>query len=484
MVETACPEQVPREETGFVVNLPPSATAAARVAGAMTEIEAVPAGPRYGGDALRGLARGAGSAFTVNAVGAGLGFLTDLVLARTLGVESYGIYAYVIAWVTILALLGALGFPTALLRFAAAYRAKEQWSLLRGIIRYALRRVLLAGLAVAILGAAAVLALGERLGPELAQTFLVGLAVVPVFALLKVHSSIARAFGRVVAALAPATVLRPGIVLLGVGLLGVSLYPTVNATMAMAIMLLATLLSLALLGATVWRSRPAPLATTPAAAEPQLWQRTSLFLLLMAGTQVVLNRADVIMLGWLADTSTAGIYAIAFRVAALAGFALTAVNLVFAPTLAALHARKDRVGLQATVTSVARWSLTWALLVSLPLLILAEPILGLFGEPFRSGAPALRILLVGQLVGAALGSVSLTMTMTGLERQATVVMAATAGICVALHAVMIPLFGIVGAAIASTVALMGWKVAMAVLVWTNHRITPGVLPAQAGPPTE
>jgi O-antigen/teichoic acid export membrane protein len=87
------------------------------------------------------LARGAISAAGINIATTGLAFLAQVVLARALGADGYGVFAYVTAWVTVLVLLATLGFPTGLLRFAAAYRAREEWHLLRGVIRYAELRV-------------------------------------------------------------------------------------------------------------------------------------------------------------------------------------------------------------------------------------------------------------------------------------------------------------------------------------------------------
>ena len=119
-------------------------------------------------------------------------FLSQLLLARVLGVAGYGAYAYVMAWVTVLALLATLGFQTGMLRFVSAYCAREEWPLLRGVLRYAMQRVSLAGLTIGIVTAGVVLALGDRLGTGVAGTFLVGCAIVLVLALSQVRESIAR----------------------------------------------------------------------------------------------------------------------------------------------------------------------------------------------------------------------------------------------------------------------------------------------------
>ena len=420
------------------------------------------------------LARGAAHAFLINIFGTGLAFLSQLVLARVLGVEGYGIYAYVIAWITVLALLATLGFQTGMLRFAAAYRAREEWGLLRGVIRYATGRVSLAGLATGLLTAGVVVALGDRLAPELAGTFLVGCAMLPFLSLLQVSSSTVRALGGVVLALAPQALVRPAVMLLGIGIATLAFSFAFTPPTAMAVMLIATMFGLGMVGLALRRLRPHELATAGVAYKSREWRRTSLTLLAMTATRVLLSRVDILMLGLLADTTSVGIYAVASRVTDLVAFALAAINTIFAPNIAALHARSDRPALQALVTTTAWWAMLSGLLIAVPLFALTELVLSIFGEAFTAGTVALRILLLGQIVNAAAGSVGPLLTMTGHERQATIVMAMATLAVVALDVVLIPQFGLVGAAVAATLAQVGWNLAFAVLVWRKLAIVPSV----------
>jgi O-antigen/teichoic acid export membrane protein len=420
------------------------------------------------------LARGAASAFIVNILGTAVAFLSHLVLARALSAQGYGVYAYVMAWVTVLALLATLGFQTGLLRFASAYCAREEWQLLRGVIRYAMQRVSLAGLVIGIATAGVVVVLGDRVAPELRRTFLVGCAIVPLLALLDVRGSLVRAFGGVVWALTPQMLVRHGVVLVVVGSCVLASF-TIQPHSAMAVMLLATLLGLVLVSLALRWLRPPGWTTASVAYDVPGWRRASLAFLFMAMMRALLNRIDLLMLGMLTDTASVGVYAVATRVADVVSFALVAINVMFAPSIAALHARSDRVALQAMVTTTAWWAAISALLIGLPLFALAGNALALFGEAFTSGTLTLRILLVGQIVNAAAGSVGPILTMTGHERQAATVPGITALGQVALNAALIPSFGMEGAAVATTIALISWNTAMAVLVWKNLNIMPSLL---------
>ena len=71
------------------------------------------------------VARGGVTAFFVYGVGFGLTYCSQLIIARVVGVDTYGVYAYVFAWMVVLAYFSTLGFDVGLLRFVAAYEAER-----------------------------------------------------------------------------------------------------------------------------------------------------------------------------------------------------------------------------------------------------------------------------------------------------------------------------------------------------------------------
>ena len=95
---------------------------------------------------------GGATAFAIFIASAGVTAGSQLLIARLIGAETYGVYAYVIAWMTILAYLSALGFDIALLRFVSVYQTTGAWSLVRGVIQYAERRVLAVSILVMLAG--------------------------------------------------------------------------------------------------------------------------------------------------------------------------------------------------------------------------------------------------------------------------------------------------------------------------------------------
>ena len=73
------------------------------------------------------LLRGSVGVFVLQTISIGLGLITNMLLARILGVAEYGVYTYIFAWTGLFTVLAMFGFSNVLVREIAAYQAKEEW---------------------------------------------------------------------------------------------------------------------------------------------------------------------------------------------------------------------------------------------------------------------------------------------------------------------------------------------------------------------
>jgi O-antigen/teichoic acid export membrane protein len=105
-------------------------------------------------------------------------------------------------------------------------------------------------------------------------------------------------------------------------------------------------------------------------------------------------------------------------------------------------------------------------------IVLGRFLLGLFGDEFVAAYPALVILAAGQIVNALCGTVGSLMIMTRLHREAATVFGGAAALNIALNAVLIPRFGLNGAAIATSTTVVLWNVVMVVLVVRKLGVNP------------
>lgn len=394
--------------------------------------------PRVGG----GLIRGAGFALLLQILGVGLTYLLHVMLARWLGAAGYGFYAYVLSWATVLATAGALGLPLASLRFVSQHFAGHRWAELRGVLVGAPALVMLGGTAAFFLGAA-----GAGWASADPLPWVLGFACVPLLAQLALGTEIARAIGSISASLAPGRVLRPLLTLLLISMVWAQ---TTDPLAALATTVVALAGVMIVQGIWLYRLVPMEARAAQPIYRPRLWLRAAFPMMVATGTALFLTQLDLLMVGLLLDEHSTGLYSAAAKTAAIIPFVLYALNVAAAPSFAALHERGDVRQLQELASRVARWAFWPSLAFAIALSASAGWILGWFGAPFVAARGVVVLLATAYLFSAGVGSVGYLLNLTGHEHHNARTLIWAAGIDVALNFVLIPMLGILGAALATT----------------------------------
>jgi O-antigen/teichoic acid export membrane protein len=165
--------------------------------------------------------------------------------------------------------------------------------------------------------------------------------------------------------------------------------------------------------------------------------------------------ADLWVVGVYVSEADVGTYAAVGRISQVLLLFLTSVNLLFSPFAADLYARGERERLDALFKSATRWALAATLPVVVILGVAAADVLAAFGPQYIDGETALRILLAGQLVNVATGSVAFVLIMVGRTGVDLVDNVLAVALLVALCAPLSSAEGIEGAALASALVLGG-----------------------------
>lgn len=413
-------------------------------------------------------------AFLVLVASAAIGFLVQLGTVRLIGTESFGVFAYVVAWTTVLGYIATLGFHVSLLKLLPAYQVVEDWEKASGVMRFAALGTTLSGLLLAIgMGVVALAIYGPD--NELGRAFLVGAAVVPLMALRLVGAAAVRAFGGVISSMLPERILRDGLgygFLLLATVLGIS---APDAVTAMAATFVAAVVALGCVHRFLATHRPAPFAAVERHYAPRDWLRPALPLTVIMLADTLMTRGGQLVIGSRGETVDVGVFAVAFSLAQLASLPRLSIASLFAPTVSALYASGNTSGLQHLIGRAAVLSLIGTLAVVLPLVLGAPVLLPWFGPRFVEAEPLLLVLLLGQLAAAASGPQQHLLTMTGHERQGAVLMVAAALGNVALAFVLYPLCGVIGVAAASSVALVAWNIAMTSFLKRRLGLSPGLI---------
>ncbi len=410
------------------------------------------------------LARGATLVFAGNAGLALANLLTQVVLARAMGIEQFGLYTYAFSWMVVLALPAKLGFDTASIRFVSRYFATGDQARLKAYVRRSGLIVVLGGVLV---GGLALLAAGRLAAPVLRHgagpAFTIAALTVPLYVLQLTRAGAAQGLRQIwLGQTAELSRLLAVAALVAVATWGLG--RQVDAQLAMTFQGPAIGLGLVVLWYGLRRRLIAAWAGVEQSAELREWLTVALPLLLVSATHVIMKRTDVLMLGSMVGPAAAGAYAVAARFSDLMIFGLTAANSYAAPMMSELHTLGKTGELQRVARLTARVGAVTTFAALIVLLIASGLLLRLFGPGFEVARPALLILAAGQLINALAGSVGLLMAMTGHQVESAVVLAVSAGLNVGLNYLLIPRFGLVGAAIATALSTVVWNVALAVRV--------------------
>jgi O-antigen/teichoic acid export membrane protein len=318
--------------------------------------------------------------------------------------------------------------------------------------------------------AAAELARGNKLDATLWTSCLLMLALLPIYAVIDLYVADLRALQQFAWAYAPQYLLRPLLVVAVIAVLGGFL--PANALTAVAVWFA---ISVGLWMALAWKVK-ASLANSPAApaVEPGLWWQTITPLAWIAICQMSLAQADVLLVGLFADPTEAGIYSIAVRISGVVGLGLVCINAVGGPLLAEQFALRKPAELQRLATTMAWGGLLLTLPAAIGAIVLAPYVLPCFAADFGRAWLPLGLLVVSQIVNCLMGSVGQLLAMTGQQRASARVLIVFATLHIVLCAIAVPLWGMLGAALATTLVRIGWNLLLVREVWTHLRINPTV----------
>jgi O-antigen/teichoic acid export membrane protein len=270
-------------------------------------------------------------------------------------------------------------------------------------------------------------------------------------------------------------VAREGVLFAGVlcGYLSVGLYTGAHAIMTLTVA--GSVLALVVATRFMRRLLPAALSGAEPAYDAPAWRQAALPLVIVTAVEALFDKTGVLILGLSGANRDAGIFALVFSMAMLVVLPRTAVDTMFAPRIARLYAEKKYGEVQGLVVKAALLSLAGGACVVAGLEVVARPVLGWFGSEFAAGETPLLILLLGQLFAAGLGSQLLVLAMTGNEADAARILTLSAAANLVMCTLLVGLFGLVGAAIATAAALVAWNVLMARDIWKKLQLWPGVV---------
>ncbi len=384
--------------------------------------------------------------------GAGLGFAAQLLAARMLGAEEFGRYSLMFVWLLVLGYLASAGSGHLICRFVAQYAKAGDRKSAGGLLRAALAAVL--GVALVI---AAVAIVTISFGPfGLDQNYILlgvlALSAIPLVALQDYLESIARGLDKPTLGIGPAFLVRHLAIIAGLlALLAMGRNATALTVMSFTIAgLYASVIIQYLL---LQRHLRGMLSEAPAQYDLYHWFKTALPMAGADVTEMLLLNADILILGLFVEPELVAYYFAATRLAQILAYVPYGATAATAQKYAALAAPADRRELQGLIGKTATLATAATAFGALLLALFAGPLLSLFGAGFDLAAPVVVLLAFGILLACAFGPGEDVLNMLGEERVCSIGFSVALIANIALNFALIPLFGIMGAAIATVSAL-------------------------------
>ncbi|MFL7053369.1 hypothetical protein BCS65_19985 [Vibrio cyclitrophicus] len=177
-----------------------------------------------------------------------------------------------------------------------------------------------------------------------------------------------------------------------------------------------------------------------------------------------------IYLGYVGQEGELSGFVVAQKISLFAGVVLIAANKFASPKMAKAHAIGDIQGLKDIYFKTSAFVSAVSFPITLIIVFSSSEILGFFGERFIDFALPLYILVFGQFINLATGSIGYLMMMTGGAKTYRNVLLICTVISVLLTIILVPCYGAIGAAIGLSALLIGSNLTTLVLVLRKYQL--------------
>jgi O-antigen/teichoic acid export membrane protein len=416
----------------------------------------------------RDVTRGVTGTILLKVGSGGLAFALFSLAARTMSPEAFGVFAAWLCVAQIGSVVGLVGQELVLVRFLNEYQVQERTDLTKGVLFFSLKIASIATL-VAIAAIAAMAGIkGET-----------GLLILAVACFMSVNSGLM--LGSQIARSLVSILMGEGnreffwrivVVLFLAGVLFAN--GRLTPTELFTVMAAAMLVGLTVQAFSIAAALP-DLRDVVAGSEAKRWKASGLQFWFASILEAANQYFDVILIYWMLDAATAGIYFAASRLANVFAMLSAALYTYAARRLPTLYFSKNHEEFKHTLVLMAEVT---ALCVVSGLFVIwvgAPHLLGLFGPAFAAQQWTLIVLAIGTAFQAAGGPAGAILQLTGHEGGYVPVVAANVLLRLLGFLIFIPWLGVLGAALSATLSLAIATIALNVLCRRRTGVDPSIL---------
>ena len=427
---------------------------------------------------LTTVARGAGIIFFGMIIGNLLGMVNQVLMGRFLGPGNYGLFNLGMSVMAIFCVLPHFGLGSALTQFIPYNIKNNRYDKVKAGIDFSLKFCLIVGVLVSIVLFILSDAIAIKVfhNSELELVIKVLCIALPFWALHNTSAGFIQAFKKpeyyAYIENISMKALQISIFVISI-LLGYRLFGALFAFICAAIF--ASIAYIYILYSKLYPSLNISIFNPKQKKGPVEKELVSLSwpLFLSGFVFLFMGYTDRILLGIYMTSADIGIYAAAFAIANLMLFPFTSFDFIFRPVVSEHFAVKDISGIQKLYISVTKWMFLLTFPAVIYLIFYSRDIIWLvYGESFTTGYLALIVLSMGIAVNGLMG-------MTGgiliaIKKTKLTLLAEVIGMVsnVGLNIILIPKFGIIGAAIGTSVSISLRRISSMAFMYKELKIHP------------
>lgn len=413
-----------------------------------------------------------GRTFLIKITAIGITIIISVLLARLLGAEGYGTYAYALSWVNLLSIFAIFGMDRLLLRETAIQTKNENWGLLNGVLRWGNRLSVGIAITLALSAAGIALIFENESNRTIVQSLWIALILLPFMAVTALRSATLQGLHKIALGQLPEDIVRPVVYAILLVTSYLFFKTGVNPQLIMGFNVFAYVSAFIAGLYILFRHLPPEVKSASPTYDSKKWLKAAMILSFLGAIHTVNREIRTLMLGHLGSIEDVGVYTVALRGADLILLPINVINAVIASKFASLYANKDMVGLQSLLTRSTQAILAITVPCATILILFSDLILGIFGESFLAGKTTLAIICIGSVLSSAMGSVGLLLTMTGHEALAAKAIIYSLITNILLNLILIPQLGAEGAAWSSALSLVALTACYAWWVYRELKLFP------------
>ena len=183
-------------------------------------------------------------------------------------------------------------------------------------------------------------------------------------------------------------------------------------------------------------------------------------------------KIDIFIIEYFLNTKQVGLYSTAFRLGMLLSIAHIVVARAATPTIAHFIHTKQYFDLEKLLQKFSKALFGIALITFLVFIAFGKKILGIWGDPFVAAYSSLLFIVAAESINILTGYTGIVLVMGNYESLVYKISLLFIPINLLLNIILIPFFGILGAAISYFIVVVSFNIVKYIIVRSKFKINP------------